>query len=335
MEKRNKRWRKIGIVLLVFCMLAAGCGAQSDSSRKDGSGAYEEVYEETAKSTSDMTMDSVGNMSEGEAAPADIKSSGEGEAADDNHAAGQKLIVTQNMSVETEHFDEFLKTIRNKTAELGGYLSNSNTNGQKEQGNRNASLSIRIPAANLSVLTDEAKNGAKVTYFGEDTQDVTMEYVDVESRIKALRTEQGSLLQLLEKAESLEDIIKLQERLSEVNYEIESYESRLRVLENQVEYSTLYLDVREVERETKEGGKGFFTEIKDGFGNSLYNVGRGIREAVIGLLVASPYLIVLAVIGTIVFTIIMKIAKKHRNRQGKVMSEMREEAEYKENELSE
>lgn len=307
MEKWNKCWMKMGIVFMVICMLAAGCGVKSDSSEKGDSEAYEEI----AKSSMDMAMDSMGN------------------------AAGQKLIVTQNMSMETEHFDEFLKTIRNKTAELGGYLSNSNMNGQKEQGNRNASLSIRIPAANLSALTDEAKRGAKVTYFGEDTQDVTMEYVDVESRVKALRTEQESLLQLLEKAESLEDIIKLQERLSEVDYEIESYESRLRVLENQVEYSTLYLDVREVERETKEGGKGFFAEIKDGFGNSLYNVGRGIREAVIGLLVVSPYLIVLAVIGIIVFTITMKFVKKKGSRLKKAVPEIEEEAEHKEKELSE
>ena len=70
---------------------------------------------------------------------------------------------------------------------------------------------------------------------------MTLQYVDTESRLYRVRTEQESLLRLMEQAEQLEDVIAVQGRLTEVNYEIQSYESRLRAMDNQVTYSTLYL----------------------------------------------------------------------------------------------
>ena len=90
-----------------------------------------------------------------------------------------------------------------------------------------------------------------VTYRNIYTDDVTLSYVDTESHLKALRTEQETLLGLLEKAETVENIIAIQSRLSEVRYEIESYESRLRTYDDQIDYSTVYLNVSEVERETQ------------------------------------------------------------------------------------
>ena len=53
--------------------------------------------------------------------------------------------------------------------------------------------------------------------------DVTLRYVDVDSHKKALETEQERLLALLEKAENVEDIITIENRLSDVRYELENY----------------------------------------------------------------------------------------------------------------
>ena len=63
--------------------------------------------------------------------------------------------------------------------------------------------------------------------------DVTLRYVDVDSHKKALETEQERLLALLEKAENVEDIITIENRLSDVRYELENYESQIRLLDNQ------------------------------------------------------------------------------------------------------
>lgn len=78
---------------------------------------------------------------------------------------------------------------------------------------------------------------------------------------KALETEQERLLALLEKAENVEDIITIENRLSDVRYELENYESQIRLLDNQIDYSTVYVDISEVSRVTDTGKQGFFEEV--------------------------------------------------------------------------
>ena len=139
----------------------------------------------------------------------------------------------------------------------------------------------------------------------------------MDSRLKALRTEQESLLQLMEQADKLEDIIQLQTRLTDVNYEIDSYESRLRTMDHQVEYSTLYLNIQEVDRERSESkDRGFWAEVKDGLSNSFYGVGSGLRSFGILFFVMLPYLVMLAAVVGAVIVVIRKIKqRKLRKRE--------------------
>ena len=104
-----------------------------------------------------------------------------------------------------------------------------------------------------------------------------MDYVDAQSRLKALRTEQEALLALLEKATSLSDILTLQEKLTGVRGDIESYETKLRTMETLVAYSTVTLRLSEVEKETVVEPVGIWQEIGARFSDSLSGVGRGLR----------------------------------------------------------
>ena len=69
---------------------------------------------------------------------------------------------------------------------------------------------------------------------------MTLQYVDLESHKKALTTEQDRLIELMEQAETVEDIITIEGRLSEVRYQLESMESQLRTYDNKIDYSTVY-----------------------------------------------------------------------------------------------
>lgn len=82
-----------------------------------------------------------------------------------------------------------------------------------------------------------------VTQKNESVEDVTLQYVDVESRKKALETEQERLMELLSSAENMEDLLAIESKLSEVRYELENYGSQLRMLDNQIDYSTVNVDV--------------------------------------------------------------------------------------------
>ena len=108
---------------------------------------------------------------------------------------------------------------------------------------------------------------------------------------KALLTERERLMELLSKAEEVADIIEIESRLSEVRYQIESLESQLRVIDNQVTYSTVYLSVREVELYSPAEKQGMWEKISDRFINKVYRMIWRLEEMVIEGVASLPFLL--------------------------------------------
>jgi hypothetical protein len=221
----------------------------------------------------------------------------------------RKLITTLNISAETEELDSTLAIVENRVKELGGYIESSDVyNGSSYSGrsnNRNASLTIRIPAAKLDEFVDTALDKTNITSKSRNVEDVTLSYVDTESRKKALKTEEERLLKILEQAETVEDLITVESRLSEVRYELESTEAKLRTFDNKVNYSTVYLDIREVTKYTPVEEKGPLARMGEGFVDSLHSVGDGFVEIIVWIVIHIPQIIIFAII-VIVFVIILK-----------------------------
>ena len=151
----------------------------------------------------------------------------------------------------------------------------------------------------------------------------------VESHKKALETEQARLMELLSTAENMEDLLAIESKLSDIRYEIESYESQLRLLDNQIDYSTVHVEIFEVERMTDAGEKGFFEEIKERFGDNLYKVGHGFRNLIIGILGALPILIVCAAVIAVIVVIVKKSIKKITLKKQKKAKENDYEENFK------
>lgn len=247
----------------------------------------------------------------------------ENSASTDNtvteEAAGEiktdrKLIKTVNMDVETREYDRLLTTIENKVTELGGYIESLDAyNGSSYysyRSTRNANLTIRIPKDRLEDFLNTVSDLGNVTNRSENVQDVTLTYVDLQSHRDALRTEQERLLQLLEQAESIDDIITIEQRLSDVRYQLESMESQLRSYDNQVDYSTVYLYIDEVEVYTPVEEETAWERISTGFADSLKNIGEGAKEAGIWFVIHIPYLVIWAVVIVIIILILKKIKKR-------------------------
>ncbi len=226
---------------------------------------------------------------------------------------GRKLIRTVRLEMQTKEFDALVDGLVKKVQEMDGYIESSAMWGSSYYNNstRSSEYTVRVPADRLNEFIDVVGDLGNVTYKNESVEDVTLQYVDVESRKKALETEQERLLELLEQAENLEDLLAIESRLSEVRYELENYGSQKRLLDNQIDYSTVYLTVTEVERITETGKKTFFEEIAERFGDSLYVVGTGFREFVIVLVGSLPVLVVWAlVIVLIVLAVRRTVFKK-------------------------
>ena len=151
---------------------------------------------------------------------------------------------------------------------------------------------------------------ATVTYEIIIANDVTDSYNDSQRQIEVLETEQERLLELLKKAESLDDILEIEARLTKIRYELSSYEQQLEEYDNSVSYSALSLNVSEVERETVAKTDSFFTRVGDGFMSSLASIGNGFTTLAIGFLSIIPYLILIAVILLAAYFIVKAIIKR-------------------------
>ena len=284
--------------LIMLTIPACGSGSGSSDSASigtmsSGAGAALEngIYEEAAEA--DMGAASSAEMSAEEAA-----------AIDENEASDRKLIKNVTMTVETEDYSGLVSGVQSRVEELGGYTESYESYNESTVGSRSAYLTLRIPADRLDEFISRVEELSNIVSRQETVEDVTLSYVDLESRRRMYEEEEDRLLSLLDQAETLEEIIALENRLTEVRYQLESMESQLRTMDNQVSYSTVYLSIDEVERYTPPVEKGTWERIRVGFAENVYRVGNGIREFFIGFVISLPILITLAVVILIVVLLI-------------------------------
>ena len=233
----------------------------------------------------------------------------------------QKLIRTVYMDAETLDLDPLMAWIESRVSALGGYFEQKSV---RRSGSRNdgsyykyADLMIRIPAENLDQFTGQVGEEANVISTSETTENVTLTYVSTKSRVEALETEQKRLLELLENAESMEDLLTIEARLTDVRWELENYASQLRVLDNQVNYSTIHLSVWEVEEPTVIVERTAWQKIGDGFAKNTGKMWNGLVNTFIWLLTLIPYLVPLALIGGVVLAVLKLVKKVKKPRKTK------------------
>lgn len=320
---------KVLALIMAVGLLAAGCSRSSESASADTSASTQSSYEMYSGSYETGDIYSVGMTEEAKEAEAYDGGTSGTETVEVSDTQ-RKLIRNVNLEVETETFEELLSTVEDKTERLGGYIEESYTyNGSSYygKGTRNASLTIRIPAEQLSEFLSAVSEISNVISRNESVTDVTLQYVDMDSHKQALLAEQDRLLELIEQAETIDDIISLESRLSEVRYQIESMESQLRTIDNQVSYSTVYLYIDEVTKLTPVVEQSVWEKISTGFVNSIYNVGDGLVDFVVGFIIALPYLAIWAVIIVIIVLIVRLIIRHFKKKKQKVTKQKKELAE--------
>ena len=320
--KTRRRTGFLAAGLAAALLTFTGCGSASSdmammTTSKSADGAYESAFYDTGDVyANEYEYDTAEAVAE-EGAPEEV-------AVQDT---SRKLIRNVSMDVETEEFETLYARVNEKTKAYGGYVESSNVyNNSSYYGEslRNASLTIRIPQDKLDSFLSNVAEISNVTSRSENVTDVTLQYVDMESHKKALTAEQDRLLELLEQAESVEDIITIESRLSDVRYQIESMESQLRTLQNQVSYSTVYLDIQEVEKLTPVEEQTRGEMIREGFVDSLYGVGNGLLDFGTAVIIDLPYLVVWAAVILLVILIIRLLRKHRKNKKQKKMQEKQE-----------
>lgn len=288
--------RKIFICVLIFLisLALAGCGAAKGSisdNMMPGEGfSNEEIVKDSETISSNLPDD-------------------------------RKLIQKINMCVETENIDTLISKLEKRISELGGYVESSNIQNGSAYNNvryRNATMTIRIPAKSFDLFITKVGELSNVVSSQKNIEDITLNYVATEGRMKALQAEEKRLLDFMSEAETMSDLLTVEKRLTEVRAELETVTSTLRVYDNQVNFSTVNLTLNEVKEYTDvTEPETLWQRISDGFIKSLKNIGNFFKELFVFLIVASPYLILIALIPISIIVIIRLKRRKKINTNDK------------------
>jgi len=314
---RKGRLFSILIGAMVVSLSLAGCGSSNKSDYYAASESYSEPMMALAEeSASDAYYsDDVYEMGSEEKSMAADNAEPATESELESASSNRKLIKDVNMTVQTKEFDTLIETITNKIDALGGYAEEMNVTGYEydssSKSTRTAYITARIPAKNLKSFVSVISENSNITSKNESTRDVTLEYSDVEARRNSLRVEQERLNELIKQAESIDVIIELENRLTDVRYELESYESRLRSIDNKVDYSTVYLDIREVKDYTPvtTPEKTFGQRISEGFTTGCADALDSFQDFLVGFISAIPGIIVFVIILAIIVSIICLVVR--------------------------
>ena len=311
---------------------ASAAGAQIRT-HNDGVAVSENVYYDLGSSnkgaTADMDFAAEAEFADEVAFTSGMTNSPVTASPDDpgvnvDPTQGRLLIRTVMITAETTNYNQVAADLESRVRECGGYIEYSSMRGTGNNKDlRSGSYTVRVPADKLDSLIDAVGSSCTVTSSNENTTDVTLEYVDTKARIESLRVEYDQLLTLLAQAEDLDTIIVLQNRLTDVRYQIESAESRVRVLENQVQYATLTLTLNEVleEKEVEEPHVVTYGEkVSNQFKQTWENTVEFFQNALLGLIACIPGIVVMIVIGVIVLIIVKVSIKKRRARRAKALA---------------
>jgi hypothetical protein len=228
-------------------------------------------------------------------APA-VKQPAAGEPVPKVQPVERKIIYTATLDVVVKDLDEARAEAERLTAAHKGFVAKSEF--RTDAGyRRTGTYTIRVPVESFTALVHGLAGLGHAERNARDSQDVTEEFVDVQARLRNLRTQEDKLNELLKerrKEEKLEDVIRVSDRIFEVRQQVERVEGRLKYLETMTALSTVNLTLREVKDYKPPSAPTFGDRVGRTFGNSwdaLVNFGEGVALFAVGMTPWLPILI--------------------------------------------
>jgi len=293
----------ISVLLMTCFMFFVGCSRSQAAIEEPAPVAVDEYYEET-------TM-----VSEAAAAEFATEKGEEMATSDSTNVAGsglpnvvQKIIKSAYISIEVEKgtFQDKIIVVTNIAESNGGFVSNTESYSNPEGNIASGKIVIRIPGEKFNSVVEEIKKVGKIESISISGQDVTQEYVDLESRLRNYQVQEKVLLELMEKSTKVSDSIEVQRELSNVQGEIEVIKGRMNYLDNLVSMSSIDIDLHEPEVAAPIEGGGFVNAVKRGAEGAL----KVLNGIAFFFIMISPLLVLAAIIVLIVWG-----SKRSRNKR--------------------
>ena len=323
--------RKLTVIaVLATALCLSGCGASSSGS-VPASGSYKE--ETTSGSYSNYASEEAVAETDAENADyaAEAGKAGEpGDAGTSESALrqqdGQKIVYTGRMQMQTLEYEKSAAAIRAKIKAAGGFSeseseSDNNYDWYRNSGSgsrRYLSITARIPSEKIEEFMDSLGGDGKVMSRSVSAENISQVYANKETYKKALEKEQERLLAMMDKAETIDEMILVEQRLSEVERQLNAYKTDLSAMDKDVQFSTIYIELEEVKRYTEEVVQTpFGEEIKYAFEDAIESFTDFCKGVILFVVRYFPFLIILAA----VVVLIIRASAKDRARRIAMMSD--------------
>jgi hypothetical protein len=234
-----------------------------------------------------------------------------GDAVESQH----KIIYSGEIVMESLEFDETVEEVQSYVNRLGGYAESSYIEGRRitetiQPSRRTASFTFRVPQQRFFSFTEGLKEYGNVLTSSTYGENITERYFDTEARLVSLKIQEERMLSLLERAENIEDILRIESELTNLRYQVESLTGTIQKWDNLVQFATIRVDIREVDKVTPDPDVTTWgTEISDAFKDSVIAVIRTLQNLIIFLIMALPFAVVflpLALLGVKIYRMIHK-----------------------------
>jgi hypothetical protein len=315
----KKRFIGIAIVSIALCL--SGCGNSAGSSVSYSEETYDQVGNSYAAKEAaydsyaeEAAVDAGGYMMEGDVADTDNEESAL--RAQD----GQKIVYTGSLSIQTLEYDKSAASIRRKIREAGGFSEAESENDNDynwyrrstgPSSTRNLNITARIPSEKFESFMDSLQGDGKVMNRSMNAENISQVYANKETYKKALEKEQERLLAMMDKAVTIEDMIAVESRLSEVERQLNTYKTDLSAMDKDVQYSTIYISLEEVKRYSDETPTVTFPEkVKYAFEDAINSFTEFCEGIVLFIIRSFPFLILLAIVIALVIRLIRKRQEK-------------------------
>ncbi|MBQ7990223.1 MAG: DUF4349 domain-containing protein [Oscillospiraceae bacterium] len=317
--------KKREIAALLAAVMLTACGASNSSTSYDvyeTSPAYKSVQgdyaaeAETAAAAEDYRDNSdaaVGGESPGEMTANSADTSTQLSAA-------AKMIYTATLQLETLEYDSTVSSVKTDIESMGGFVETSSESNDNKRWyydksvvtNRVFTVRARIPSENFNEFVSKVGSYGQKMYESTNAENISRQYADTDAQIKALEKEEERLLEMMESAYTIEDMIVVEDRITEVQSQLNTLRSRLSSMDSDVRYSTVNVTVTEVHEYTEvaaepEPEPTFFERTGELIADSAKSFLRVLEGILDFVIMTFPYLVI---IGVVLFFVIRGRKKK-------------------------
>lgn len=294
--------RKYGAILTALALTAAilcGCGSSSGAAEAPMAPASGAAAD-NAYPTGEMDF----------AAQAEMGTVSTGSGGDVRSKTEAKLIYTAGLELESTAFDDTVQGLADLTEQCGGYFASSSVSSYGS-GYRYADYTVRVPSEQFDSFLSRAGELCHVLHKSSGAEDVSEEYYDIAGRLKTQQTKLARLQELLGRAETMEDIITIEDAVSQTEQQIEYLSGTLQHYDALVDYATVSISLSEVYRlsNTEEPAQSFGGRLVTALQSGWRNFVSGMEGFVIALAYGWMWVVIFAAAIAVAVRSLRKRAK--------------------------